>query len=91
MGKEQVLFKTEEKMSAKDAAKVLRTIADKVEKGRVVLMQGNKKTTLKIPRQVEIEIKAEKEIGRKKTTKKLEIEIEWLVGAVDQAAPVKIQ
>lgn len=91
MGKEQILFKTEEKMSSKDAADVLRAIADKMEKGKVVLVQGNKKTTLKVPRQVEVEIKAEKESGRKKTTKKLEVEIEWIVGDVDQNAPVKIR
>lgn len=91
MGKEQILFKSEEKMSAKQAAKLLRTIADKVEKGKVVLAQGGKETTLKIPGQVEVELKAEKEIGRKKTTKKLEIEIEWRVGGDSQAAPVAIR
>lgn len=91
MGREQILFKSEEKMSAKQAAKLLRTIADKVEKGKVVLAQGGKETTLKIPGQVEVELKAEKEIGRKKTTKKLEIEIEWRVGGDSQAAPVAIR
>ncbi|MFW2366467.1 MAG: amphi-Trp domain-containing protein [Desulforhopalus sp.] len=91
MGREQILFKSEEKMSAKQAAKLLRTIADKVEKGKVVLTRGNKETILKIPARVEVEIKAEKESGRKKTTKKLEIEIEWRVGDSSQAAPVEIR
>jgi amphi-Trp domain-containing protein len=86
MGKEQVLFKSEEKMSAKEAAELLRTIADKIEKGRVVLTRGDKETVLKIPGRVEVELKAEKETGRKKTTRKLEIEIEWLVGGAKQQA-----
>ena len=91
MGKEQVLFKSEEKMSSKQAAELLRTIADKLEKGKVVLAQGSKETELKVPQQVEVEIKAEKETGRKKTTKKLEIEIEWVVGGAKQASGVSIK
>ena len=91
MGREQILFKTEEKMSSADAAQMLRTIADKVERGKVVLTQGTKKTTLKIPSQVEVELKAEKETGRRKTTKKLEIEIEWVVGGAGINEKVKIK
>ena len=91
MGKEQVLFKSEEKMSSKEAASLLREIADKVEEGRVILAQGNKEVSLKVPQRVEVELKAEKETGRKKTTKKLEIEIEWVVGSSEQAGVVKIK
>ncbi len=81
MSKETVLFKTEEKMSRSSAANLLRQLADKLEKGKVKLLQGEKKAvTLKIPEQVEVEIKAEQEVGKRKTKKKLEFEIEWLVG-----------
>ena len=80
MGRETVLFKTEEKMSRAAAADLLRRIADRIDSGKVVLQQGKRETRLKIPERVEVEIKAEKEQGRKKTKKKLEIEIEWLVG-----------
>jgi amphi-Trp domain-containing protein len=81
MGRETVLFKTEEKMSRASAAELLRQVADKIDKGRVILQQGTKKVKLKIPGQVELEIKAEKEVGRRKTKKKLELEIEWVVGS----------
>jgi len=91
MGREQILFKSEEKMSSADAAHMLRTIADKVEKGKVVLTQGAKKTALKIPANVEVELKAEKETGRRKTTQKLEIEIEWVVGGAGPKEKVKIK
>lgn len=91
MGKEQILFKSEEKMSSAEAAQMLRTIADKVENGKVVLTQGEKKTTLKIPGNVELELKAEKETGRRKTTKKLEIEIEWIVGGAGPKEKVRIK
>ncbi len=80
MGRETVLFKTEEKMSRKNAAELLHQIADKIDNGKVVLQQGNKNVKLKIPGRVELEIKAEKEVGRRKTKKKIEVEIEWLVG-----------
>jgi amphi-Trp domain-containing protein len=80
MGRETILFKTEEKMSRREAASLLRQVADKLDSGKVILQQGKNKTSLKIPDRVEVEIKAEKEVGRKKTKKKLELEIEWLVG-----------
>lgn len=91
MGKEQVLFKSEEKMSSREAADLLRLIARKIEKGKVVLSQGNKETSLKVPQRVEVEIKAEKETSRKKTTKKLEIEIEWVVSGQELLGAVKIK
>lgn len=81
MGRETVLFKTEEKMSRNEVAELLRTLAGKVEKGKVVLQQGTKEVKLKIPDRVKLEVKAEKEVGRNRTKKKLELEIEWLVGA----------
>lgn len=81
MGKETVLFKTEEKMSRKAAADLMRQVADKLDSGKVKLQKGKQETvTLKVPDQVELEIKAEKEVGKRKTKKKLEIEIEWNVG-----------
>ncbi len=67
-------------MSRKNAAELLHQIADKIDNGKVVLQQGNKNVKLKIPGRVELEIKAEKEVGRRKTKKKIEVEIEWLVG-----------
>ncbi len=91
MGRETILFKSEEKMSSTEAANLLRTIADKVEKGKVTLTQGSKETRLKIPGRVEVQLKAEKEEGRRKVSKKLEIEIEWIVGGSKSAEPVKIQ
>lgn len=91
MGKETILFKSEEKMSSSEAAELLRTLADKVENGKLVLSQGKKETVLKIPSKVEVEVKAEKEVGRKKTTKKVEIEIEWRVGEKQKGGPLKIK
>ena len=91
MGREQILFKSEEKMSTREAADLMRTIADKLEKGKVVLSQGEKETTLKLPGRVEVELKAEKETGRRKTTKKLEVEIEWVVGDPGPKGKVEIK
>lgn len=90
MGKEQVLFKSEEKMSSKEAANLLREIADKIEKGKISIAQADKQISLEIPQRVEVELKAEKEISHKKTTEKLEIEIEWIVESTAQGKAVKI-
>ena len=80
MGKERVLLKSEEKMSKLEAAKLLRDIAEKIEKGKVTLRKGKDETILDIPERVEVEIKAEEEVGKRKIERKLEIEIEWKVG-----------
>ncbi|MCG8552043.1 MAG: amphi-Trp domain-containing protein [Desulfobacterales bacterium] len=80
MGKERVLLKSEEKMSNIEAAKLMRDIAEKIEKGKVTLSRGKEEVVLDIPDRVEVEIKAEEEVGKRKTERKLEIEIEWKVG-----------
>jgi len=91
MGKEVVLFKNEEKMSSSEAASLLRRIADRVETGEIVLERGKKSVNLTIPSRLEVEIKAEKETGKKKTTMKLEVELEWpLGGSKEMAGPMKI-
>jgi amphi-Trp domain-containing protein len=92
MGKEVVLFKNEEKMSSAEAASLLRRIADKVESGEIVLERGKKSVRLTIPSRLEVELKAEKETGKKKTTMKLEVELEWpLGGSKETAGPMKIR
>ncbi len=86
MGRETLLFKSEEKRDIKSVAAFLRELADKVEQQKVVLKQGNKRVKLKMPAVVELEIKAEREDGRRKSKKKLEVEIEWVVGAEKKRA-----
>lgn len=81
MGKETILFKSEEKKDLRSVTAFLRELADKLDQQKVVLSQGKQSVRLKIPTTVELEIKVEKEQGRRKTKKKLEVEIEWVVGA----------
>lgn len=90
MGKETVLFRNEEKMSVTEAAGILRTIADKLETGKVKLSRDNKQVVLDIPNRVELEIKAEKEESKRNIKKKLEVEIEWVVGGKNAAGPMQI-
>lgn len=80
MGRETILFKNEQKMSNMEAADLLRQIADKIERGKVTLVQGKKEVKLKVPGRVEVEVKAEKEEGKNRTKKKIEVEVEWVVG-----------
>lgn len=80
MGKETILFKFEEKRDITGVAEFLRQLADKVEDQQVTLKQGKKEVLLQLPERVELEVKAEKEVGKKRVKKKLEIEIEWVVG-----------
>ena len=80
MGREVVLFKSEEKRMLTEVAEFLHQLADKLAEKQVILRQGNQELVLTIPDRVELEIKAEEEVRRDKTKRQLEIEIEWIEG-----------
>ena len=90
MGKEVILFKSEEKRDRADVAAFLRQLADKVEAGDVVLRQGADELTLSIPPVVTLEVKAEEESSKKGPKNSLEIELEWRPGAEQQAGRLEL-
>ena len=67
MGREKVLFSSEEKRSRAETAAFLRALADKLETGKVILQQGEQSLALDIPSKLTLEIKAEEEDKRTKT------------------------
>lgn len=79
MGQETVLFKTEEKKTAKEISQTLRLIADKIDTGTMTLSQGEDKVTVNFPASMEIQLKVEEEQG-KRLKKKFEVELEWIPG-----------
>lgn len=80
MGRETVLFKTEEKKTAKEISETLRLIADKIDAGAMTLSQGADEVTVNFPASMEIQLKVEEEQGRR-LKKKFEVELEWIPGA----------
>ena len=79
MGKETVLFKSEEKKSSTDVANALRQIADKIDVGTMVLKKGSEEVLIEFPKNMILELKIEEEQGAR-LKKSFEIEIEWIVG-----------
>ena len=79
MGRETVLFKSEEKKASSDIANTLRQIADKIDSGAMVLKQGAEEITLEFPKNMVLELKVEEEQGRR-LKKSFEIEVEWVIG-----------
>ena len=81
MGKEVVLFKSEERKSRSDLSEFLHQLADKISKDEVILRQDNQEITLQIPQNLVIEIKVEDENkGDKGIQHSLEVEIKWFNG-----------
>jgi amphi-Trp domain-containing protein len=81
MGKETVLFKSEEKREAREVALFLRELADRVEKQEIILRKGKEEVTLKLPPVFTLEVKAEEERSKKgKVEYSLEVELEWKPG-----------
>ena len=83
MGRETVLFKSEEKKSRSEIAEILRMLASKVEKGEMGLRNDAGSVDLEFPENMTLEIKAEEEVNGK-TKHSLEIEMEWIVGSGNQ-------
>ncbi len=81
MGRETVLFKSEEKKSRSEIAAFLRTLADKVEQGRVSLIQAGEEIALDLPETLTLEVKAEEETKGQGISMSLEVELEWRPGA----------
>ncbi len=79
MGREIVLFKSEEKKSAKEISDTLRLIADKIDAGAMTLKQGEQEIPVEFPGQMVFELKVEEEHGRR-LKKSFEIELEWVPG-----------
>ena len=79
MGKETVLFKSEEKKSSNDVANALRQIADKIDDGTMVLKKGSEELMIEFPKNMILELKIEEEQGPR-LKKSFEIELEWIVG-----------
>ena len=80
MGKEIVLFKSEERKSIQSVAEFLHQLADKLAENKVVLRRGAEEIQVSIPDNVILELKVEEEIKKGKTQHSIEIEIEWLEG-----------
>jgi amphi-Trp domain-containing protein len=71
---EETLFKFEKKLSKPEIADYLRKVAEKVEKGeRLKLEGGGESVELETDREAEFEVKVEREDGEES----LELEIEW--------------
>ena len=78
MGKEIRLFKSEERHSRSEVSQFLHQIADKIERGQVVLRQGQEALTLAIPANLILEIQVEDEDKKTKGIQhSLEIELKW--------------
>lgn len=80
MGKETVLFASEERQSLQNVADFLRQLADRLDNNQVVLRQGNQEITVDIPNNVVLELKVEEEQKKERTQRSLEVEIEWYDG-----------
>ena len=80
MGKEIVLFESEERKDLASVVAFLHQLADKLAKNQVVLRQGMEEIVVDIPNNVVLELKVEEEDKKGKVKRTLEVEIEWIEG-----------
>ncbi|MFP3960248.1 MAG: amphi-Trp domain-containing protein [Spirochaetaceae bacterium] len=80
-GNKNVHYKSDEYMSRSQLASFLRTLADRIESGTVVLTRNDDETRVEIGEQVELEVQYETKHKPKGARHQLELEIEWGEGA----------
>ncbi len=85
MAKKTILIKSKERLSRADAAEFLRQLADKLEAGNVLLIQGTQEVSLEVPAQLTLEVDADDKRKKRGTKRSLEIEMEWYLGAEGEA------
>ena len=86
MGKEIVLFESEERKDLASVVAFLHQLADKLALNQVILRQGDEEIVIDVPNNVVLELKVEEEDKKGKVKRSLEVEIEWLEG--DQSGGV---
>jgi amphi-Trp domain-containing protein len=80
MGKEIVLFKSEERKDLASVVAFLHQLADKLAENQVILRQGSEEIVINVPDNVVLELKVEEEDKKGKMKRTLEVEIEWIDG-----------
>jgi len=80
MGKEIVLFKSEERKDLGSVVTFLHQLADKLAENQVILRQGSEEIVIDVPDNVILELKVEEEDKKGKIKRTLEVEIEWIEG-----------
>lgn len=80
MGKETILFSSEEPRSLQSVAEFLHQLAEKLNQNEVIFKQGEQELVVRVPDNVVLEIKVEEEAKKAKTQQSIEIEIEWYQG-----------
>lgn len=80
MGREVVIFSSEERADRARVCAFLRELADKIEANALVLKQGAEETAVEMPDTVTLEVKLEEETETSGLERSLEVELEWRVG-----------
>ena len=80
MGREVVIFESEEKADRARVCSFLRELADRIEENNVVLRKGDEETPVDIPDNMELEVKFEEEMESSGKEYSLEVELEWPEG-----------
>lgn len=80
MAKKNVLVKSDQRKNLADSAAFLRDLADKVESGKVTLVQGGQDVVVNLPATVSFEVEYYEQPKKHGVKKQLEIELEWTEG-----------
>ena len=80
MAKKNVLVKSDQRKNLADSAAFLRDLADKVESGKVTLVQGGQDVVVDLPDTVSFELEYYEQPKKHGVKKQLEIELQWTEG-----------
>lgn len=80
MTNEKILLKSESSKTLTEISNFLRTLADKIQSGNLVLKQDDNEVNLSLPQNCVLEVKVEEEQKGDVKKYQVEVEIEWKEG-----------
>lgn len=84
MPNEKILLKSESLKTLTEISDFLRTLADKIQSGNLVLKQDDNEVNLSLPQNCVLEVKVEEELKGGVKKYQVEVEIEWKEGEENQ-------
>lgn len=88
MVNEKVLLKSESLKTLTEISEFLRTLADKIESGNLVLKQAGEEVNLNLPENCVLEVKVEEELKGNTKKYQVEVEVEWTEGEENQEVEI---
>lgn len=87
--KKSVLFRSKELRDTSNAAALLRDIADKMEKGELVIQQGDEKVVLSFGNRIGLSFLVTEKDGKRGKLRRMKLSLRWIEGEAEKKVTIE--